>query len=176
MISLSLDLKGADELMAKSRILPKLLSRAVKNSLTRTLRRTATTVRKDIQRSGIGRTIWGKKISGMVKQKLVTIIQPHASGESIETGLRFRGIPRLIEEGGRMKAHPIGSRKGADGVIVFKGRTGWVVTKGVKHPGSMVRAHGFGGSALRRDERLFADDVNASIRRVLDAAEAAHGV
>jgi hypothetical protein len=99
------------------------------------------------------------------------------------TGLRFRGIPRLIEEGGRTKPHKIQSRKGKAGLLVFEGRprgewgtSSIVAIRSVQHPGGRVRAHGFGGSALRRDERLFADDVNASIRRVLDAAEAAHGV
>lgn len=167
-MELSLDLRGVDALIAKNARFPKMLSRAVVNSFRRTLRRTATSVQRDIRsQSGIGRTIWGKNASGLRKQSLVTIIRPRVTEGAIETGLRFRGIPKLLEEGGRLKAHKIRG-KSARGLLVFEGRKGLVVIKSVQHPGAAVRAHGFGGSALRRNERTIAQDVDASIRKTVE--------
>jgi len=167
-IDLQLDLRGVDALLTKNRRFPGILRRAVVNSLRRTVRRTATVVKQEIRSgSGIGRTIWGKNASGLTKQGLVSIIRPRVSGDSIETGLSFRGIPKLIEEGGRIKAHRI-KGKTARGFLAFEGRKGLILTKSVQHPGSTVRAHGFGGSALRRNERMIADDVNAAIRKAVE--------
>jgi hypothetical protein len=63
--------------------------------------------------------------------KLVGLIRIRAREQQIEAGLYLKGMAKLIEAGGRIKAHRIG--------------------KGM-HPGADVRAHGFGASNLRRDE------------------------
>ncbi len=149
-------------------------AKVLKNSLTRTLRRTATTVRQDIRsQSGLGRSVWGEKASGLTRQKLVTIIKPRAGGDSIETGLSFRGLPKLIEEGGTIKAHAIRPSKGK--LLVFEVNGKIVAARAVRHPGARVRAHGFGGSALRRNETAIAEDLNRSLQNLVNQAYAASG-
>lgn len=175
MIDLQINLRGVEEILAKNaRFLP-VLRRAVVNSLRRTTRRAATEVKADVRtRSGIGRKIWGKDPSGLTKQGLISIIQPQVRGDSIEAGLKLRGIPRLLEEGGRYGPHTIRSKRG--GFLVFEGRprgefgtSSMVVTRKVEHRGSPVRPHGFGGSALRRRQSEIADDLNLSIRNAVNA-------
>lgn len=165
---IEVDLRGVEALTRANAAFPKVAARAIKNSLTRTTRRVATQVRKEIRTgSGIGRSIWGQKAGGLTKQKLVSIIPPHASADAIETGLSFRGIPKLVEQGGRIKAHVIKANRSKR--LIFEGRAGrTVVTHSVKHPGAAVRAHLFGQRAIRQNEPTIADDVNRSIQNAVN--------
>lgn len=172
---IELELRGVDELMEGNRRFLREAARAIKNSLSRTLRRTATTVRRDVRTaSGIGRSIWGRNASGLAKQKLVSIIEPRSRGEDIETGLKFKGLPRLIEEGGRIKPHPIKANRARR--LVFEGRSGRLVSiQQVRHPGMTVRSHGFGAAAIRQNEGAIAEDVNRSIQNVVNWAYGSGG-
>lgn len=175
---LDVNLQGVQELIYRNRLFAKRAARTIKNSLQRTLRRTATQVSKDIRSRGIGRAIWeGKGGAGDIKrQKLITVIEPHAEGDSIVTGLKFRGVPRLIEEGGRTKAHPIVGGKGKHGLLIFEGRSGsfggegLVRKKRVQHPGGPVRRGGGGPGAtrLRQNRGLIEQDLNDSIRKLVE--------
>ncbi len=166
MIDLSLDLRGVDALIANNKRFLREVTRALKNSLTRTLRRTRTTVQRDIRtESSLGRKIWGRSASGLKSQGLVSIIEPKGEGDGIVTGLRFKGIPRLLEDGGRIKAHRIKAREGR---LVFEVGGKTIYARAVKHPGGPVHKHGFGSRRLRENERLIADDVNRSIQNTVN--------
>lgn len=164
---IELDLRGVAELAQKNTRFLRDAGKALKNSLTRTTRRGATAVKRDVRASGIGRRIWGKDPSGLTKQKLVAAISPRVRGDAIEAGLRFKGIPKLIEEGGRIKQHKI-IGKTKRGLLVFEGHRGTVFARGVRHPGGPVRQHGFGAAWLRQNESMISEDVNQSIRKVVE--------
>lgn len=179
---LSLDMRGVSELLAKNRSFGRALKRALKNSLQRGARRSATETRKQVAaQSGIGRTIWGKNQSGLTKQKLVTAIEPRGGGEAVEgslsgdavvTGVRLRGIPKLVEEGGRTKAHTIKPRGGAVGrerlAFVTGGKL--VRPRSVRHPGSPIRPHGFAAATLQRNAPGIVADVNRSVQNAVAEA------
>jgi hypothetical protein len=180
---LSLDMRGVAELLAKNASFARALKRAIKNPLQRGARKSATEARKQIPSSGIGRTIWGKNPSGLTKQKLVTAIEPRGGGESVDgtltgdavvTGVKLRGIPRLLEDGGRIKPHTIKPRGGAVGRarLAFMGSRGLVMPRSVRHPGAPVRAHGFAAATLQRNGPAIVADVNLSVQNAVAEAYA----
>src|SRR5512139_456432 len=154
--NLTLDLRGVEELLKKNSSFPARLAGAVRGSLQGVIGRTVVdqTIRDLQTRSQISRKIWGRNPSGLIRQGLVHAIRARTVGDSIETGLALRGIPALLERGGRFKPHKIKGKR-AHGYLVFFGRprdewseTTLVFTKKrVKHPGNVVMPHGFGGSA-----------------------------
>lgn len=158
-----------DRLVEQSQAFRRSLARTLKNSFTRTLRRTATVVKKDVRGAGIGRSIWGRNSSGLTKQKLIQTIEPRSDGDEIVTGLVLRGIPRIMELGGRLGPHRIKANRAKR--LVFMGRAGTLVSVGsVNHPGARVRPYGFAAHAIRRNEGMIVSDLDASVAKALDGA------
>lgn len=153
MIDVMVQLNGVDKLMASNEAFRKKFPGTVLNAFRRQLRRTITTVKREIATdSGIGQTIWGKNRSGL--DKVVTLIQARASEGQIETGIRLVGIPRLVEEGGPIKPHFI--RNGF-------GRSG----NRIPHPGMTIRAHHIARRALDRDTSKVLMEARLSIQKLI---------
>lgn len=164
MMDLTLQLKGVDVLIQTNATFRKRLPVNVLGSIHRQLKRTITKINRDIAtQSSIGRKIWGKNRSGLSKQ--VTLIKARASGDgkAIETGVKLVGIPKLIEDGGRIKPHVI---KG-DPWLVFQGKTGIVSVHSVNHPGGAVHAHRFARQHVERDTSLVLHEVRAGITKLI---------
>jgi hypothetical protein len=124
-VEISLQLKGVDKLMAQNRAFAGRLPGVVLNAVRRPIRRSITVIKKRIRTEcGIGRSIWGKNGSGL--DSVVTLLKARVSAGSLETGVKVKGLPAMIEGGGRINPHTI--RRGF-------GRGP------IPHPGANVRAH-----------------------------------
>lgn len=142
---------------------PKAANRAVRNGLRRAASRGVTRARKNFSKRGIGRRIFGKNRSGLTK--LVTVGRPE-SGALAEASIeiKVKGIPGLMEEGGRTKPHRIKARSGSR--LAFRTRTGQLVRPAeVKHPGSRVPKTPGVEPELERISR----DGQAEIQKGMDA-------
>lgn len=114
-------------------------------------------VKADVsQASGIGRTIWGRDDSGLDKQGLVRPGRLLIGADKTwgQASLKLRGIPSLLEQGGRIKPHTI--RSGF-------GRTG----KRMPHPGMTLRPHGYGKRAMDAGETRIREDIDAAVGEML---------
>lgn len=159
---IEIELRGAEALIESSKRFRNGMRRTVENSLRRGVRKTITDTKRDIRTgSGIGRKIWGRNASGL--NKLVTLIRVRASETAIETGIKFKGLPRMIEEGDQIRPHAIKVGPYTDSL----GRS--MPARTLQHPGAPVRAHGFGGSNLRRDEGHILDTLAGDVGRWLGA-------
>jgi hypothetical protein len=160
---IEIDLHGAEAFLESSKRFRNGLRRTIENSLRRGIRKTITATKTDIRTdSGLGRTIWGRKPAGL--NKLVTLIRVRGGETAIETGMKLKGLPRLIEQGGQIRPHAIRIRAFTDRL----GRR--MPPRTVQHPGAPVRAHGFGGSNLRRDENHILQALSDDVGRWLEAA------
>jgi hypothetical protein len=115
-------------------------------------------VPKTIQRvardSGIGSAIWGRDQSGLEKQGLVKQGRLVLGTTEGETSLVLRGIPALLEDGGKIKEHTIRNGFGRKG-------------KRMRHPGMQLRPHGFGKSSLDQGMAQLQADVDAAITEMV---------
>jgi hypothetical protein len=152
-IAIQINLAGAPELIAKSNRIRSLVSRVTLNAIRRVVRRHITTTKQDIRtQSGIGRSIWGKNASGL--NTIVSLIRARMTPEMIETGIKLKGLPKMIEEGGRTKPfqmHPYGNK----------------FAKKVTHPGAPIRAHHFAQTQLLRASPLIVREVEISLGRLV---------
>lgn len=167
MIDITLDLRGAEELIGTSRKIQGLIGRTTLNAMRRVVRRRITTTKKRIRtESGLGTSIWGKKGSGL--EKMVTLIKARLTPETIETGIKLKGLPKLLETGGRTKAHDITSKSGVLGPWTFNGRM--MFAKTVKHPGSTIRPHGIAEAELKAAGPEVVREVDAALGKLVGNA------
>jgi hypothetical protein len=161
MIELSMVLNGEEPIQAFLRDYYKTLDRSLTNALRRGLTRIATATKNQIRtESGIGRTIWGKKPGNLTKQ--VYRMKITKRGDDLQSGIKLKGLPALVEAGGQIKPHEIKPKNRP--FLAFRGEKGWVFTKDpVHHPGATVRAHGFGKAAAQREAPAILADMNAEI-------------
>ena len=117
------------------------------------------------QESGIGQAIWGRDISGMEKQGLVKQGKLLMWLKSGQTSLLLRGIPGLLEEGGRIKPHiikhPFGHKEG----YATRRGGGWIA--GMRHPGMTLRPHHFGRETLGAGVGKIGIDINTALAEML---------
>lgn len=153
MIELSLQLKGVEPLIKASASFKRRLPNTVSNAIRRPLRRVATRVKKDIRtKSGIGKTLWGRKGGTRALDRIVKILPAQIrNGGELYTGLRLRGLAKNIEDGTRIKPHLI---KKAWGRVL------------VKHPGANVRAHYFATQAMKGVHNEIVAGVAADIEKL----------
>jgi hypothetical protein len=158
---ISISMSGVREGEAQLRKFARMLDRPIINALRRGLTRVATATKNEIRtRSGIGRSIWAKKASTLSKQ--VYRMKVTKRGEDLETGIKLKGIPALIEEGGRIAAHSI--RPKSRPFLAFQASGRWIFTrKPVQHPGSMVHRHGFAKAAMDREAPAIVEEMNRQI-------------
>ena len=162
-MEIELHLAGLDTLMEMNRRYASGVPGAILNGIRNQVRQTITVVKSDIRtKSGIGRRIWGKNGSGL--NKIVTLVKARSAGGLVETGIKLKGLPAIIETGGRIKAHTIRGKP----YLRFpgKGGEGFTVTKMVKHPGAPVMRHEFAKDALERDGQKIQLAVSASLQRM----------
>lgn len=124
--------------------LARLQGKGLDNVMANTIRRGARRMKKraiaDIGSRGIGRRIWGKKPKGL--EKILSIGRVQREGPaSISITLTAKGIPALIEEGGKTAPHKIKAfRRGPKGrrLLSFRKAGGEGAVAEVQHPGSAV--------------------------------------
>lgn len=159
---IEIELRGHEAIIESSKRFRNGLRKTMENSLRRGVRPTIADTKRDIRTSsGLGRTIWGKNSSGL--NKLVTLIRVRGNEAQVETGIKFKGLPRMIEEGGQIRPHAIKIGPYTDSL----GRN--MPARTLQHPGAPVRAHGFGGSNLRRDEGHILETLAGDVGRWLGA-------
>lgn len=164
MIELSLELKGDEILIAASKKFRAALPKTAANAARRVLRRRITTIKKRIRaESGIGRSIWGSKGGGL--DKLVTLIRPTGTEDTLSTGVKLKGLPRMIEEGGQTKPHVIKAKNAPRLAFVVGGHP--VFVKQVDHKrGSVIRPHGIAAAEMKAAQYDLAREVNESIAKL----------
>lgn len=165
-MDLDVELRGVDVLIEANETFRRRLPFNVLSSLRQQVNRTIATVKKDIaQRSTFGRKIWGKNPKGLDKQ--VTFIKFRVTADGgVETGIKLVGIPRLLEDGGRIKEHTIRGNP----FLIFsapwaKGLA--VIAKKVNHPGGPVPARRFAAQAMERDSGSALAEVSAGVNRLI---------
>lgn len=165
---ISLEMKGADLLVAKSQTFQKRLPAAVLNGIRGQVRKTITKVRRQIRtESGIGRSKWSRARPGWIDRQ-VNLLRARigSDGKSVETGIKLSGMPRIIEVGGRLKPHKIEGNPW----LVFKAKDGRLVSlHRVNHPGAPVRAHSYARKALDQDANLINVEVAKRIDKLTEA-------
>lgn len=156
MIDITLDLRGAAELIGTSKKIQGLVGRTTLNAMRRVVRRTITKSKARFRtESSIGKAVFGKKGSGL--DKVVTLIKARLTPELIETGIKLKGLPRLIEEGGKTKPfqmHPYGNK----------------FAKKVTHPGSPVRPHNIAVADLKQASPEIVREVGAALGKLVGNA------
>lgn len=156
-MDLSIELKGTEALAKNSVTFKKRYPRTVLNAMRRAIRRDITKIKAALKAlSGLGQTVWAKRRGSIPQQ--VSLIQARVAdgGQSLITGVKLKGLARLIEEGGRTKAHQIKPRTAPK--LAFKVAGNLVFARGVNHPGSPVRAHGIAG-------RIMANNTGPAVQR-----------
>ena len=153
---ISIDLKGAEQFIAKSRKARGLLTRTVVRSLRKSLRKPATE-RRRMTRSvpmvrAILRTPWGKRKDERLTAR-VKVLSPRSEGNTVNAGIGMYGYPAAARIGEGVRPHVIPTRSGGS----------------FKHPGTRVMtqiggSRGFPevGEILRQLER----DVHEMLGRV----------
>lgn len=163
-MEITLHLNGLDTLMEMNRRYNAAVPGAILNGIRNQIRQTITTVKRDIAtKSGIGRRIWGKNRSGL--NSIVTLVKARKAGMDVETGIKLKGLPAIIETGGQTKKHLIKPKNAKFLRFPGKGGEGFTMTKLVRHPGSRVGRHEFAKDALERDSQKINAAVAASLQR-----------
>jgi hypothetical protein len=142
---ISIDLKGAEQFIAKSRKARGLFTRTVYRSLKRSLRKPATERRRTTRTVPMIRAMlrspWGKKDRNRLTSR-VKVIGPWVEGNAINAGIGMYGYAASVRTGDRIPPHVIPTRSGG----------------AIRHPGARVIPQ-IGGS---RDFR----EVNAVLRQL----------
>ena len=114
---------------------------------------------------GIGRTLFGKKKSGL--RVLIKRTRVEDNGRLIKGGLDVRGVARLMEQGGQTKPHQIKPKNAP--YLAFKGSRGFVFTKKpVRHPGSRIPRQPQAERALRTAEPRILQQVKDAHQSLID--------
>lgn len=151
------DIRGIPELVAKNKRFAKYLLGTARRSLKKGLSKTATSVRReyrgDLMVHRIALSPWGKLKGNRLTQRIKALKLRITKDDEVAVGLGLYGYAAVSETGDRIPAH----------VIRVRGRL-------ILHPGAAMVRHGFGGSAVRRDEdailRQLDEDLNEVIRKV----------
>jgi hypothetical protein len=157
-IALGLQLLGIEQAIERTRTARRDISRATLNAARRVVRRRLTRIRQDIRTAtGLGVSIWGDSPSGL--SKIVSLVRARIEEGRVETGIKLKGLPAIIETGGRLRPHTIRPQYGkflANPALNF-------ISRGpVRHTGANVRPHGIA--------QRHADDSLPEILREMDLA------
>lgn len=162
---MSVETTGFKEREAELRGFARILDRPVLDAFQRGAKRIAEQTRTDIASEGIGRSIWGKKPRGLTR--VVQEIRPEKTGDELISGVRLKGIPAMIEEGGRIQTHKIKATPKRP--IASKAR-GFFSKGPVTHPGMSLAARHYGEHALTRETPSIVEDMNREIGIALEKA------
>jgi hypothetical protein len=164
-ITLKITIEGWDRIReslgtVRGRVIPTMIKTARRGVWLHVVPQTRNAI---AQQSGIGRTIWGRDQSGLEKQGLVKqgklLIDPQWG----RTSLLLRGIPALLEDGGRIKPHIINNPFGRKGVMYNRR----YISGGMRHPGMTLRAHGFGRDSMDKGMDPIQREVDEAIGEML---------
>lgn len=147
-----------------ARLKGKTLDKVLTNALRRTARRVKADAIKDIGSRGIGRRIWGKKPSGL--KKLLKVERVRFDGAKLTVDLVSKGIPAMIESGGRTAAHDIkAQRRGPKGkrLLSFRAAGGAGAVPEVRHPGSNIPQRPWISPAITKNEAQGAREIEAAL-------------
>lgn len=159
MIGVTLNLTGAKELIGRSNRIRSLIGRTTLNAIRRPIRRGITTIKGEMRRS----SSIGKRVHAAGKSRFmlagVKEIRPEITADSIDTGIKLTGLPRLIEQGGRTRAHVIRGKPW----LVFKVGGQQVFAKKVNHPGAQVGAHKYAEREVSRLVPRIVEEVDKAL-------------
>jgi hypothetical protein len=163
-ISLSTELQGVKPFDANT----KKLVRILRNELTRGLRRAAapivSAIKQDVStRTAFGRRIWGVKPAGL--NSAVSMTGTFVQVDYVQLAIRLKGIPAMLEQGGRIQPHPIKPKLA--GVLAFQAGGKTVFRRAVKHPGGPVHAHHFAESRIKAAGPAIVHEASAALGKAL---------
>ena len=155
-LTITLGIEGRERLVGalgslRVRIIPAMTKTARRGLWVHAVQTTKDSIAQD---SGIGRRIWGKDPSGLTDQRLVVASKLILGSNYGITSLLVRGIPALLERGGRIQPHTIRSGFGRIG-------------KRMPHPGMTLRAHNAGQRAVNEAAGNIQADVDGAIGEML---------
>lgn len=148
-----------------ARLKGKGLDNVIKNALRRGAARVKKDAMADIGSRGIGRRIWGKNSKGLKKVLRTGRVEKDGPGGFAIT-LTARGIPAMIETGGKIAAHVIKAfRRGPTGkrLLSFRKSGGSGAVPEVQHPGARVPRRPWIQPALDRHVSQTERDIVAAV-------------
>jgi hypothetical protein len=161
---ITIDLRGADKVFEHNRKFRAQVIGTVARSFGRGMRKTTASIRRDLQGlgavRGITRSRWGRdarnRLSARVKTYGLRIRRATNldADQEARMAIGLYGYAAVLEDGGRTVPHE----------IIMRTRRG---TKAVRHPGSTLPGHGFGGSNLRRDESAIVSQLDRDVGELL---------
>lgn len=168
-----------EQLRGRVEALPKSVERALVRTFRRGLSSGKTRAVAELRKRGITRRIFGEDASGL--RKLVKRTRVKAEGGRITGGLEVKGLPALVEHGGKTKAHKI-EPKTPGRVLAFEGHSirrgdflglragARVFTRSVDHKGSRIPAQPYMGEGLAAALHRFEDEADRELQKACDEA------
>lgn len=189
----------------KLRAWEKQRQRAILNGARSGLRLARKDAMRRFAQHGIGRRIWGKEFTGRggvtKRSNLPTFIKLERLrwfGGKLTSALKAKGIPALVEKGGRTKPHrilPIKSsvaiksmrrearhaalkltdEQVASGLVgvLSAGKGKGFIARYVQHPGSRIAPRPSLYPALRAHERIIVEKIDERLQRSLEQGKVA---
>jgi len=127
---------------------------------------------------GIGRAIWGRDVTssggarkGSNLPTFIKLEKTRWTARGLEGALKAKGLPALVERGGRTRPHTITSK--SDGVIKFSLPSlpgGFGFAPKVKHPGAVVPSRPFMRPALEGHVGLIARKIDERLAASVKAS------
>lgn len=147
MIAMSVSATGIDRVRARLRSFQSRLPAAVGEGLASASERASKEIAREIEReSRLGRGLYVEESYDAALD--VEVIEPRNRDGAVQSGLRLKGIARLMELGGRIRQHRLGQGT---------------------HPGAEVRRYGFARRQLEREPGRAATGIRAGIARLIGA-------
>lgn len=136
--------------------------------LARAARRARSAVRRAIERTDLGRALWksGKRDAPTLAITGVKVRRPRAS--EIVADFAVRGMPALIDQGGKTAAHTIQAT--GSGQLSFRGTNAFagriIKADEVRHPGAIVRRQNVVRPAIERSVGSFEGELADAMREL----------
>lgn len=149
------------------RTLPQIMEGETKAAIRRGQNKLRSAIGEEFRQHGIGRAIFGKRLTGTGMKTIVAREKVRKTGEIYSVGVRVKGVAAIVARGERTKTHGIGSA----GKLLVNQASGFAARGRVSHPGSQMRRDDFPGRALDKSRGAFAAEVAkipARIAQVVD--------
>ncbi len=137
------------------RTLPQIMEGLTKAAIRRGQNRLRKAVVDEFRSRGVGRAIFGQKVTATSMKTIVAREKVKKTGERYEVGIRVKGIAAIVAKGEKTKAHPIGH---SNKLMASKAR-GFAARGTVQHPGSQMQRDDFPGRAVEKTRGAFAAEV-----------------
>lgn len=147
----------------KLRTLPQIMEGETKAAMRRGQNRLRTALGDEFRQQGIGRALFGRKLTGTGLKTIIARERVKKTGELYEVGVRVKGIAAIVAHGGKTRGHGIGSAG-----KVLSNRAGFFARGRVNHPGSQMQRDDFPGRAVSKTSGSFRTEVGKIPDRIAE--------